>query len=408
MRVLAPQYWLMISAFCLVGSSPLLADGLQLAVQEEQRDEKALTKVVEDYETVIDNLEAEGGAFDPELSETLLGLGKTYQQAGFQMEAMRVYKRSLHINRVNAGLYSLTQEPMLRGIIEIQQNQKLWADATINYNRLYSLYAETYGEDDPHILPILHEMNEWHLNAYKDRRKDGISHLFSAYALSNSAVDVVDKNFGPTDLKLVELLKSLVTTYYYLALHQNDYKEPESGITFGDQPNVQHQSREEIIIGRSYDSGKKAYQRIIEVLHNNPNATIEDQAEAYAELGDWFMLFGKRESSKNAYEQALALLDSKPEAAAFKEELFGRPKLLPAFPNVYEADHVDENGYVRVKLRVTDRGLPRDVDIVEMVPENQSATGYKAKRSVRGFRFRPRFVDNQPVDSELVITLNNE
>lgn len=364
--------------------------------------------IVGNYQLAIDRMEAERGAFDPELSETLFGLGKTYEQAGFKPEALEIYKRSLHVSRVNNGLYSLAQEPMLRGMISIYQDQKNWVDATANYNRLYSLYAKTYGEDDPRILPILDEMNQWHLNAYKNRKEHGLDHLFSSYALSNSAVELVSKHFGPEDLKLVGLLKTLVTTNYYLALHQNDYKEPEPGITFGEQPSVTHQSREEVIIGRSYDTGKKAYQRIIEVLHNNPNASLEDQAEAYAELGDWFMLFGKRESSSNAYQQALALLDSKPEAAASKEKLFGSPKLLPAFPNLYEEDTVDAEGHVRVKLVVTDKGLPREIDILEIVPEDKAGLGYKAKRSVRGFRFRPRFVDNEPVDSELIITLNNE
>ncbi len=409
--------WLLTLALCISGGGFVLAEEKPVADSEvsevtqepvDQQQSPELSRLVGNYQTAIEDIEADGGAFDQRLSETLFGLGKAYHEAGFQPEALQIYKRSMHVNRVNDGLYSLTQEPMLRGIIGIHHQQENWPEATISYNRLYGLYVKSYGKDDPRVLPILDEMNDWHINAYKSREKDGISHLFSSHALSNSAVDLVTKNFGPTDLKLVDHLKSLVATYYYLALHQNDYKQPESGITFGESPVSQQQSREEMIMVRSYDSGKKAYERIIRVLHNNPDATPHDRAVAYAELGDWFLLFGKRESSLNAYRNSLALLGSEPESAAMREKLFGSPKLLPTFPNIYEADEVDKTGYVRVKFKVTAQGTPRNINILEVVPEDKASLGYRAKRSVRSFRFRPKFVDDSPVASELVITLNNE
>ena len=70
------------------------------------------------YQFYITDLESRYGPYAPGLSEQLLGLGSVYQKQGLHEEAAAVFKRGVHVARINDGLYSSSQIPLLQGLIQ--------------------------------------------------------------------------------------------------------------------------------------------------------------------------------------------------------------------------------------------------------------------------------------------------
>ena len=69
------------------------------------------------YRNYIQSMEANGGAFASGLTEQLLGLGLNLQALDRHAEAAAVLKRGVHVSRVQSGLYSADQIPLLRAEI---------------------------------------------------------------------------------------------------------------------------------------------------------------------------------------------------------------------------------------------------------------------------------------------------
>ena len=74
-------------------------------------------EAVKYYQELIDTLEREGGVYDSQLSEVMLGLGNLYQKFGRHGDAASLFDRAYHITRVNSGLYSLDQLALLEELI---------------------------------------------------------------------------------------------------------------------------------------------------------------------------------------------------------------------------------------------------------------------------------------------------
>ena len=69
------------------------------------------------YRAYIESMETSGGAFAPGLTEQLLGLGLNLQALDRHAEAAKVFKRGVHVSRVQSGLYAADQIPLLRAEI---------------------------------------------------------------------------------------------------------------------------------------------------------------------------------------------------------------------------------------------------------------------------------------------------
>ena len=82
-----------------------------------------------------------------------MGLGKTLQTSQRYEEAINAYRRSLYLKRVNDGVYSLSQAPMLRGIIESHIKQGQTDAAAENYEQLVWIHLKDVRQQRPQIDP---------------------------------------------------------------------------------------------------------------------------------------------------------------------------------------------------------------------------------------------------------------
>ena len=162
--------------------------------------------------------------------------------------------------------------------------------------------------------------------------------------------------------------------------------------------NNDDRDRQQIII-LSYQAGKKALKRTIDIYKNNPALPAVEHALAYIRLGDWYMLFNRPSSANSEYATAYALL--KDTDAATREKLFGSPKQLPELQYSPTDDNKPRAGdkYVVISMDVSKSGSVRNIQVVESQPPNDKNLISLATSSLRHTRFRPRLENGEPVST---------
>src|SRR3990172_3854878 len=107
------------------------------------------------YEDAVRELESSHGFYDPELGKELVGLGLAYRTSGRHGDAIEAFKRSMHVTRVNEGLYTLSQLPVLHLIIAENTELEDWKKLDQNYHYLCWLYRRNFGDNDVRLLPAV-------------------------------------------------------------------------------------------------------------------------------------------------------------------------------------------------------------------------------------------------------------
>ncbi|WP_091508841.1 energy transducer TonB [Microbulbifer yueqingensis] len=369
---------------------------------EKPRRQLRPSEAVENYRKRIEEMEAEYGAYGAGIDEQLVGLATALQRSGAHEEAISEFRRAMLINRVNEGLYSLNQVPMIESMIDSQVALNQWDDANDNQQYLFWLHEQNYGETDPRMLPVIERLSDWHLKAYVEEKGETLfEHLISATNLYQLAVDIITQNFGADDLRLVQALRGLKVTNYYLFTYKG---EPQQAVmvntSFGPgDPNAPRRAELDHYKMASFSSGKDALARIVDVYEQNPQSPPAASAKAIVELGDWYMMFNKWHSAKETYGKAYHALWDNGATNQEIEDIFGHPAALPDLPMLDEDGNGLANAYVTVSYDVTAYGKARNIQVISSSPGDTVSIRARARNVIKRAKFRPRFENGEPVDT---------
>jgi tetratricopeptide (TPR) repeat protein len=409
---------------------------------------------IELFEQEVSVLEQRGGAYDPDLSETLVSLGMARMTQGEYEKAEQAFRRALHTTRVNHGLYNIEQLPILERLIELNTVTRDLHDLNQSYHYMFWLSKRIYGADDPRLLAAIDRMGRWHLAAYLTAADDSpMSHLLAAEELYDRAVHIIETNYGPNDSRLVNALYAVVVTKYQIAalVSRIEYKgdiylgsseplDPRGRRVYEDA-----RLRENMMI-KCFSDGKNAMDRIASIHADNDLLPPESHALALVHLGDWNLLFDKWNSAHEAYSNAYALLSQTGQSREEIDSFFARPRSLPAIglpeeqleaflaaganapanpetqsgaePQTLDLNQsgtstyadreaekdaeAQENAeafpYVLMSFDVSSTGRVTNIEILESQPEDFSLQR-KAKKSIAMRRFRPRIENGAPVET---------
>ena len=384
-----------------------LADSLAEMMAAESEAAIARLEAIDNYNAVIADLEGDGGAWNGSLVEELTSLGTLLQQQGSHEEAIKVFDRVVHINRISLGLHSVEQVPAIESKIQSYLALNQWQDADLTFEYLYYIQRRAYGTRDPRLIPVLNSIAEWNLRAFHLGHGEALGmRLNNALMFWNAAARMVKTHFGPQDERFVTYLRGIANSSYLLS------RNPEMMADLGRpqfrnemEVNRVHLGQPSSYESRGYASGARALTEILRYEIDKSDDVLA-LADAFTNLADWYLLFGRRRAAEEQYSNAWRLLANQPNADALHKAYFGRVVPMPSFVGEqkkgYELDAVrqtDEpldSDYADLIFDVTDTGEVRDMRSLSAETEDNKNQLSRLRRVVRTSHFRPIIIDGVP------------
>ena len=393
-----------------------------------------LSRSVAEYEQEIRKREAEHGVYDPATGEYLLSVGLVYQNNGNHDEAVDAFARALQIKRVNEGLQSTGQLLILEQLIKSNIANADWEEVDRNYQQLLWIHKRNYDTGDPRLLPVVDKVGRWKLKAYKENLLDGsaLTTIGESEKLFRDTINILERQYGENDPRLINPLYGRALTNYQYAIEVANTPQDEfhgAGSPTRTQvicrtvptPNggarricntirvpdpsyyATQSSNKDFALGQRIVAVGKALKQIVQIHENNPELPKDSHARALVHLGDWNLLRGKKTTAYKNYKSAHQLLADNGEHQEIIRELFGKPQNLPALrlPLAEIDDKLEEEKTTTVlaSFDVSRTGRAKNVQIIESEPPDATSARRKAKKTIRGRLYRPRFENGEPVDT---------
>ncbi|NQZ23751.1 MAG: hypothetical protein HRT53_17090 [Colwellia sp.] len=367
--------------------------------------------LVEKYQTTIEEIESKQGVYGEDLSQQLFSLGMAYQQKGEHGQAIETLTRSLHLNRINNGLYSTSIFPILNTLINSLAKEEQWNSVDNHYTYLNWLYEQNYNEEDIETFAIKMQMANWYLKSYTlKRHKEPIVDLLNCYYAYEQALNIAIKKYGLIDLRVIKPLHQLILVNYLIAV--TDFIQPTINIDL-DGHIIKSTSRRgyqlNSLKSKSFDLGVSLFKHEMAIYSKQPLTDHLLVTRIKLKLADWYLMYGKREPALGLYHTAYNYL--KDNSAITKEfrELFSLPVVLPNFPNisiktnVLPTDFISSSNanYVHASIDVTRYGKVKNINFVSSNPKD-NAMSIKVLKFLKKTKFRPKIVEGNVISAKKV------
>lgn len=350
--------------------------------------------LIVEYLDAIAKTEQEGGAYAPSLTEHLLGLGTTLQQFGRHEEAIDVLKRGVHLARINAGLYSSEQIALLRSEIRSLMAMGDYELVDERQRYLYRVERQALHNSEASAEALLRQA-DWQRQAYIAGVGDpeaASGRLLLMWDLYRMSLDETMAVYGKDSEELRAPLEGMLKAQYLIAGHQgyNNLNATNS-----------NQLRVVAYNSDTYKRGESVLKALLDLNIAN-NAYVSQHVLDLVAMGDWAWWFGNRSEGAKFYNEALALIPETADPEALYKALFGQPTPLPALQGIESVPdpHWNDQGALVVQFNVSENGRVGDVERLAEPDIDGFAMINRLLRALRDTRFRPRFDDGMPVETE--------
>jgi len=382
-------------AFVRVGQS--WSDGGPM--QDPLQSEPQATQDDGHYRRQVSELEGEGGPYADALAEPLTGLGRHYRQQGDMEQALLHYRRALHVVRVNDGLYSERQMPILR---ELLNAYRVNGEMKTLDNR-YDYYFRLYGSGRPPYTDMRLRGSLAYLRWQREAIRlkidaDETQRLLALYQLNDKLLHAVAAESSVALQWYRNMVLSQIRNLYLLEdrlapTDQNSGMASASPV-LADEWNQQdfNTKRMELIQRGSLAQGVGLLQALIERTAAAGERT--ELARLYLELGDWYQWHAKDHQAGEQYRQVVQLLSDENQGDLLQQWL-GQPMELPdngAFWQFYPNRADDHPVVISVRYDVSERGRAKNLQADVTDPAHEGPAS-RIKRKLARIRFRPRWVN---------------
>ena len=361
------------------------------------------------FQAAITDLESRFGGYAAGLAEQLSGLGAAYQTRGSHQEAAAVLKRALHLARVNYGLHSPEQIPILQQLIRNLISSGDYQTADERYDYLYRLQHRVYGPAAPQISLAMLERARWEEQAYflLSDKETAFGRLLAMWELYVQVLNRVARQEGSFSPKLLEPLHGLLNTQYLISTYAGG-PGGGFGVSAGLSRSVPAQNQFSALRASNYRRGQRVLASLRELRTHNEPAASPLPAESLLELGDWHLWHRKQAPARLAYQQTwdeLTLLEDREELL---QQHFGKPVLLPTLSG-YNKDlsaPATIHGHVEVSFTITESGRVEDLDTINtewVDSEDRQTSPSRLLRRLRKTIWRPRLLGRVPVTTENMV-----
>ncbi|SFB98923.1 tetratricopeptide repeat protein [Pseudoalteromonas denitrificans] len=396
--------FLVITLFCTI-SYKVQATKNPFKSSENIEQTQTLKQQIKAYENAIETIESQDGVYSDKLAQQLANLADIYQRQNKHDLAIDTFNRSLHLNRINDGLYSKAQIPLLKKIIASLKIQKKWKIIDQRYNYLYWLHNRNFSENDETMVEVLLEIAGWNLTSYARRySKKPIENLYNSHILYTKALKISEEQYGQFNERNIPILNNIMIANYFFAtadIMTSDLIEPnEYAATTNFQNLVATLKR------KSFSSGKENIQNEIQILENQDEINHFQISNVRLKLADWHLLFEKRQTAMRLYNDAY--LYASINDSQNINDLFNKPIALPNLPNLktntregitHEA-LASNTKFIHASFDVTRYGRAKNIQVINSNMKESTRLRSLALRSLRFTKFRPKLVGGLPIKTE--------
>lgn len=417
-----------------------LSDWVAANINTVEAGTEQLQQNIADYEASIQNLELSEGVFSEQLPQQLLALGSALQESGDLDTALEYYGRATHITRVNQGLFSTEQIPILERIIDNYLSRGDIKSADEQQRYMFYLQQKSFGSDSADLLPALYNYAEWNMFAFSappsnsfyanplkagsnlnptvirslDEANFRVERLIHAQSIYWSIIQILLDNFGMQDPRLLDFEKRLALTNYYFATTvateldtmSLTVAEPSHSTTMPQLPAPS-------ISSMGYRHGREALERRRNYMLEMPGVPVIEQAKAGLDLADWMLLFNRqRVKSLEMYQTLHDELDpdnNNPEITdIFSPAL---PVLLPSFIYPFNSrftlgippeQALVYQGYIDVEFKLNRFGKTSDINVLATSTDANDNLEITLVRLLQRSIYRPRFGNGKVLTEDLV------
>lgn len=354
--------------------------------------------------------EQRAGPNAPELIDALTALGALYQEDGDHGPAAEAFSRALQVVRVNYGLYTLEQAPLLDRAI---RNHEAGGDVGAAWQLEHELAAlARRNSDDARAASILRRIGGKRL-AQLDLYASGVAvpqvvlGCYYQHPHNRVAGSCVAGSRGAA----IRWMNADVQKYLHDAvamLHEHGlYSSPELEDTeraivratwlYGGRRNAYGHHVGYAIDTYGYEDARASLMRLLEYTVARSEPVLE-RIRAFVEIADWDLLTAMRpDIARGEYQQAYEQLRARSIPQAQIDEIFAPklPVVLPVFvPNPLDSPETPgARGFVDVAFEITEQGRARRVDILASTENASFADKRSVAQLIYRSRFRPRAVD---------------
>lgn len=398
-----------LALFCSVSSNFALTAAVepQNPVEAETEDAaKALADAKlaqlylrEDVRAYLDNIaaiEQTEGAYALDLTEPLLSAGLALQRYGAHEQAVGMFKRGVHLTRINEGLYSTRQIALLQGEIASHVALGAYEDADERQGYLHRVQSRTLSDTSRGEAYM--QYARWQRQAYEAGiGEEPVERLLLMRNLYRLAYAEYLDSEGDESPKLLPPLYGMLRTEYLFT----GFVGETTSQNYRTQVYSSEASQQIAYRGQTYKEGKVVLQTILDVTTAQPQATLADRAKVGRMLGDWQLWNSRRSDAFKTYAAIDRELALQEDAQELRQQLFGLPEPLPTLEGVraLPIPGEEQTGHMLLEFGVNDRGRVQDLVRLDEYPKNDEIAG-KIMRRIRQTLFRPRISDGMPVDTE--------
>jgi TonB family protein len=348
------------------------------------------------YREALRITELQGNGSERAMLDPLRGLGYTLALLDRHEEAVPYLERALNLSRRNYGLFDLSQQGLLRQLATSLTQTGRIVDGAKQMLYLQRVGERTYGERDPRMAPLLCVIGDWYVDT---------GNFMLGRDRFREAIQIVERKLGKNDAALVQPLRGVARSYVQEIYFVSHGYQPLQERTMMDPTSLEPKGINPKYIN---SDGERSLQRALAILEARPDTTPAVMTDALIQFGDWYQVKHQPEKALTYYRRAATLNASidttSPEAAAaplsFPVLVYYPMPPLAMRNRQLAPEQIDEK-FVSVQFNVTGSGDVEDAKVIEQNGTQRQAS--EALEAVRAARYRPKFVNGEPVETTGVV-----
>lgn len=371
--------------------------------------------------TTLQALEQDLGAYAPTLATHYLQSARAEQAAGRHSAALELLAKAAHHERLQHGLDTPAQFPLLKMEVQSHLAQGNWLKAFARQEHLLLLQRRHYGDASIDTVATRAALGDLYFDAFRkvllnradaarllpdygaqslflkpeDLTRHQLAYLWLGHAQREyqTAIDTLLAHEAWSHPLLVDLEERLIQSLLLQAHERRVAIDPENFLRVQDsnlRDSLRFDEREHQY--PFYRAGIAAHERIIAYRQAAAEPEPAALAEAMLALGDWHLLFGFTKAASRQYAHArrqLNAMDCDPKlvASILQPEL---PHQVSAFTGLQGDTTVTEfSGYVDVAFRISRGGRVRDIEVLGGTQNVDREIQRKLRRELQRAPFRP-------------------